>query len=111
MHLPRAEGDVHEREAGEDLLLDRLGPATADSDDPLRLLVLEPLGLPEMSEEAAVGALADRARVEEDQVGLVAGWRLRVADRLEHPLHALGVVLVHLAAERGQVIALHPASG
>ena len=31
--------------------------------------------------------------------------RLRVAERLEHPLHPLGVVLVHLAAERRQVVA------
>ena len=29
-----------------------------------------------------------------------------VAERLEHPLHPLGVVLVHLAPERGDVIAL-----
>ena len=29
--------------------------------------------------------------------------RLGVAERLEHPAHALGVVLVHLAAERGDV--------
>ena len=32
---------------------------------------------------------------------------LGVAERLEHPLHPLGVVLVHLTAERGHVVALH----
>ena len=34
----------------------------------------------------------------------------RVAERLEHPLHPLGVVLVHLAPEGRHVItaALHP---
>ena len=39
--------------------------------------------------------------------GVAAGGRLAVAQRLEHPLHALRVVLVHLAAERGDVVALH----
>ena len=33
--------------------------------------------------------------------------RLAVAERLEHALHPLGVVLVHLAAERRQVVACH----
>ena len=37
--------------------------------------------------------------------------RLRVAERLEHPLHPLGVVLVHLAAEGRQVVALHRRRG
>ena len=35
--LAGAEGDVDERELAEDLLLDRLGPAPADADDPLRV--------------------------------------------------------------------------
>ncbi len=104
--LARAEGDVDEREALEDLVLDRLRPAAADADDPLRALGLEPLRLAEVGEEAAVGVLADRAGVEEDQVGVIAAVRLGVAERAEHPLHALGVVLVHLAAERGHVEAL-----
>ena len=70
--LPRAEGDVDEREALEHLVLHRLGPAAADADDPLGVLGLEPLRLPQMGDEAAVGRLADRAGVEEDQIGLVA---------------------------------------
>ena len=37
VHLARAERDVDEREALEDLLLDRLRPAAADADDPLRV--------------------------------------------------------------------------
>ena len=36
--LARAEGDVDEREALEDLVLDRLRPAAADADDPRRVL-------------------------------------------------------------------------
>ena len=106
MDLARAEGDVDEREALEDLVLHRLRPAAADSDDPLRVLALEPLRLSEVGDEAVVGRLADRAGVEEDQVGLGALRARLVAERVEHPLHPLGVVLVHLAPEGGDVVAL-----
>jgi hypothetical protein len=105
--LTRAEGDVDERELAEHLVLDGLGPAAADADDPLRVVLLERLGLVEVGDEALVGLLADRAGVEEDEVGLVAGGGLAVAERLEHALHALRVVLVHLAAEGGDVERLH----
>jgi hypothetical protein len=107
VHLTGAEGDVDEREAREDLVLDRLRPAAADADDPLGVLALEALGVAEVREELAVGLLADRAGVEEDDVGVRGGGRLGVAERLEHALHPLGVVLVHLAAERRDVVALH----
>ena len=70
VHLAGAEGDVDEREALEHLLLDRLRPAAADADDPLGLFALQALGLAEVRDEAAVGRLADRAGVEQDQVGL-----------------------------------------
>ncbi len=107
MGLARAERDVDEREALEHLVLDGLRPAAPDPDNPLRLFALEPLGLPQVRDEAGVGGLADRARVEQDQIGLGPLGRLAVAERLEHPLHPLGVVLVHLAAEGGEVVALH----
>ena len=106
--LARAEGDVDEREALEDLVLDRLRPAAADADHPRRVLGLEALRLPEVREEAAVGRLADRAGVEQDQVGAVTLRRLLVAERLEHAAHALRVVLVHLAPEGGDVVAPRP---
>src|ERR671935_59068 len=67
---------------------------------------LDALGLMQMRDEAAVGRLADRARVEEDEVGVLALGSLGVAERLEHALHALGVVLVHLTPEGGDVEAL-----
>ena len=73
--LAGAEGDVDEREAREDLVLDRLGPAPPDSDDALGVLALEPLGLAEVGDEAVVGRLADRAGVEEDQVGVARARR------------------------------------
>ena len=104
--LARAEGDVDERELAEDVVLDRLRPAAADADDDVGPRALDALGLVQVGDEAAVGRLADRARVEEDEVGVVALRRLGVAQRLEHALHALGVVLVHLAPERRDVEAL-----
>ncbi len=109
--LARAESHVDEREALEDLVLDRLRPATADADHALGVLGLQPLRVAEVGEEAAVGRLTDRAGVEEDQVGLVALGRGGVAERLEHALHALGVVLVHLTAERRHVIPLAAHTG
>ena len=70
--LAGAEGDVDERELAEDVVLDRLRPAAADADDDLRPRALDALGLVQVGDEAAVGRLADRARVEEDEVGVVA---------------------------------------
>ena len=106
VHLAGAKGDVHEREALEHLLLERLRPAASYPDHALGPFALQAARFTEMRDEAAVGRLADRARVEEDQVGVGAPRGLGVAERLEHALHPLGVVLVHLAAERGHVVAL-----
>jgi hypothetical protein len=102
--LSGSEGDVDERKLLEDLLLDGLGPAPADPDDPVGMRALEVLGLMQVGDEPLVGLLADGARVEEDQLGVLPRVHLRVSERLEHPLHALGVVLVHLAPERGDVV-------
>ena len=111
-HLSRAERNVDEGEALEDLVLERLGPAAADAHDPLGVLGLEPLRLAEVAEQPVVGRLTDRAGVEEDHVRRRAVVRLPVAERLEHALHALRVVLVHLAPEGGDVVALHgPSEG
>ena len=104
-HLARAEGDVDEGEVAEDRLLLALRPAPADGHDRLRALALDALGVAQVAEEALVRAAADRARVEEDQIRLVAPLRLGVPQRLEQPLHALGVVVVHLAPEGRQVVA------
>jgi hypothetical protein len=107
VHLAGAECDIDERKALEHLLLDGLRPAAADPDDSLRPLSLQALGRTEMRNEAAVGGLSDRAGVEEDQIRLIALLRLLIAERMQHPLHPLGVVLVHLTPEGGEVIALH----
>ncbi len=106
VHLTRPERHIHVREALEHLLLDRLRPASADPDHRVRRPALERVRLAQMRDEAVIRLLPDRARVEQDQIGLSALRRLAVSKRLEHALHPLRVVLVHLAAECGQVIAL-----
>src|SRR5271165_6996422 len=104
MDLSGPECHVDEREALEDLLLDRLGPAASDADEAPGAFPLQPLRLAEVGDEAAVRRLPDRARVEQDQVRILPGGRLAVAERLEHALHPLGVMLVHLAPEGGEVV-------
>src|SRR3712207_7238910 len=52
------------------LLLDRLRPAAAHADDALGVAPLQRRRLVEVGDEALVGLLADRARVEQDQVGV-----------------------------------------
>src|SRR5207249_3881462 len=61
----------------------------------------------EMSGETGVRLLADRAGVEDDDVRLLLDGRLAEAELLEHALDPLAVVSVHLAAERGDVVAPH----
>jgi hypothetical protein len=104
--LARTEGDVDEGEALEDLVLDRLRPAAPYSHHALGVFPLQSLCLAEARDEAIVSRLADRAGVEEDQVGSIRRRRLLVPQRLQHPLHPLRVVHVHLAAERCDVVPL-----
>ena len=103
--LARAEGDVDEREALEDLVLDRLRPAAADADDAARVLRFSRFASPRW----AMNRLSADSRIEQVLKRIRSASRalggLLVAERLEHAAHALGVVLVHLAAERGDVVA------
>ena len=54
-------------------------------------------------EDALLGAIADRARVDEHHVGVVEGGRTRVAGTGEDGTHNLCVRHVHLAAVRFDV--------
>ena len=109
--LAGAERDVDERELAEHLLLDRLRPAAADADDALRVAPLERLA----SCRWATKRSSAFSRIEQVLKRIRSASRalggLAVAERLEHALHALGVVLVHLAPERGDVVALHGPGG
>ena len=107
----RAEGDVHERVLLEDPLALRLGVAAADRDHPLGVALLEDARVPEVRREPRVRLLADRARVEDEHVGLLRRRRLAEPELLEQTLDPLGIVRVHLAPERGHVVALHACDG
>ena len=106
----RPERDVDLRVEVEDPLLLRLGEAAADGDHEVGILALPRAGIAEIGGELGVRLLADRARVEDDEIGLLLRDGLPQAERLEHALDALGVVAVHLTAERGQVVAAHGGS-
>ena len=108
VHLAGPERHVDERVVAEDLILDRLRPAAADPDHRAR-------GSRRLSARASYRCETKRSsafsRIEQvlnriRSASSRAG-HLGVADRLEHALHVLGVVLVHLTAEGGDVEALH----
>ena len=59
---------------------------------------LESLEIAKPAVELLLGSLADRARVDYDEVGVLVGIRHLEASLLEQPGHPLRVVYVHLAA-------------
>ena len=105
-----AERDVDLRVELEDPFALRLGVAAADGDDELRVLALPRSRVAEVGRELGVGLLADRAGVEDEDVGVRLRWRLAEPERFEHALDPLGVVSVHLAAERRDVVPAHATS-
>src|SRR5579883_781852 len=105
------EGDVDAREELEDALALRLRVAAADRDHPLGVLALAREGSAEVGGEPRVGLLADRARVEDDDVRLLGPRRLAEPELLEQALDPLRVVGVHLAAEGRDPVAAHAAQG
>ncbi len=98
-----AEHDVDVARPLDDELAVLLGQAPAHRDLQVGTLLLQRLQAAEVAVELVVGVLTDAARVEHDDVG-----RLDVVGGLhalgrEQPGDALGVVLVHLTAERAHV--------
>ena len=106
----RAEGDVDERITLEDAIALRLRVAAADCDHRVGVAHLEHLGVAEVGREPLVGLLADRAGVEHEHVSLARRRRLAEPELLQQAADALGVVRVHLAPERRDVVAAHGAS-
>ena len=103
-----AERDVDERVLLEDPVALGFRVTAADGDDRAGAAPLERCRIAEMRGQTLVGLLPDRARVEDEDVGLVAARRLSQAQFLQQPSDALGIVSVHLAAERGHEVAAHP---
>ncbi len=68
-----------------------------------RVRVLEPRELALPADDLLLGALADRAGVDDDEVGVLEAGRLGTAGLQQAAGHLLGVAAVHLAAERPDV--------
>src|SRR5919204_1027340 len=107
----RAEGDVDVGVELEQPLPLGLRIAAAHGDHLLRVALLQRLCLRQVGGEALIRLLADRASVEDEHVRLLLCRRLTEPELLEHTLDPLGIVRVHLAAERRDVVALHGAKG
>src|SRR2546425_4138134 len=103
----RPERDVDVRIEIEEPLALRFGVATPDRDHLLRVAPLDRGSLREMRRELLIGLLADRAGIEDENVGLVLRGRLAETELLQHALDPLTVVSVHLAAEGRDVVPAH----
>src|SRR5439155_17075205 len=101
------EGDVDIGVELEETLSLRLGVAPADGDHLAGIVLLQCRRLRQAGSELQVGLLADRARVEDEDVRRVLRRRLAEPQLFEHALDPLAVMSVHLAAERGDVIPPH----
>src|SRR5712691_401861 len=102
-----AERHIDERVLIEDPVPLSLRVAAADGDDEIGPLTLAGSGVPEIRSQSGVGLLPDRAGVKDQDVRVGRVDRLSEPERLEHALDPLGVVGVHLAPERGDVVAPH----
>ena len=99
----RAEDRVHPRRLLQDGFAVLLRQAPADGDLHARVGCLDRRQHAEVAVELVVRVLPHGARVEDDDVGLVA-LRRNVAGGLEHAGHPLGIVDVHLAAEGAHLV-------
>ena len=95
-----AKNNVDVIDVGEQALAIALGDAAAHGDHTLtqrrRRQALAGIAL---TIEASIGSLAHTARHEHDNIGMLRIERHKTAIRIEQATHALGVVLIHLAAE------------
>ena len=117
-------------------MLESLGYAEAPAREDADLILFNTCSIREKADNRLVGHLGEAKRLKAEDpervIGIGGCWsqsmkeqvfeqfpfvdvafgpglHLAVAERLEHPRHALGVVLVHLAPERGHVEARHGA--
>lgn len=99
-----AEHDLHMRHLSREGVPIPLSDASAYGDDPLPQRGGCPQGLVlqrhDMSEQARISGFSDTACHEDDDIGLFRAIDLCTSQGFEHADDALGVMLVHLAAER-----------
>jgi hypothetical protein len=94
----RAEHEIDVRRALLDDALLELRHAPHDTDNHVRPARLERAQLAELREHLVLGLLPDRARVDEDEVGVGLAVGQLVAVSSQQAGHPLRVVLVHLTA-------------
>ncbi len=99
-----AEDDVDPRGPADDLAPVLLREASAHRDLHAGMGVLDGTEMTQVAVQAVVGVLPDRARVEHDDVGGARRLRPDVAGRLQQPRDAFGVVHIHLAAVRPDLV-------
>ena len=105
------EDDIDPRRLVEDRVLVHLREAAADGDLHALALVLAGLQVAERAIELPGRVVADRAGVDDDDVGLFAELGSDIAGTLERPGESLGVVDVHLTAERPDLVGARTALG
>ena len=90
-------------------MLESLGYDEAPAPDEADLILFNTCSIREAADNRFIAHLGEARRLKREApdriVGVGAVVRLAVAERLEHALHPLRVVLVHLAAERRHVVA------
>ena len=89
--------EVHVRSAFEKRVPHALRHAAGDAENHLRAPLLQAFQLGDPSEHAALRVLADRACVDEHEVGLSRLADQFVSARAEDPFHQLAVSHIHLA--------------
>jgi hypothetical protein len=99
----RAEHEIDDGRPPADLVMVKLRHASHHAHDHVRPPRLDLAQFAELREDLVFGLLADRAGVEEDEVGVRFVFGQLVRLRLEQPRHPLGVVLVHLTAVRDEM--------
>ena len=100
----RADRQIDRGGAADDLGPFGLRYAAGDRDhDPPAALgggLLQPVHAAELGIDLVGGLLADVAGVQDDEIGVIGGRGLGVAFACERVRHTMGIVDVHLAAER-----------
>jgi hypothetical protein len=103
-HVVRAEDHIDPGGLVENGLLVHLRQAAPDGDLHACMLVLAGLQMPQRAVQLACGVVADRAGVDDDDVGVLAVTCGDIARALQRPGQPLGVVHVHLAAEGADLV-------
>src|SRR5262249_26571226 len=98
-----AEDEVGVRDRAQERLAALRGHTAANCDHHVALALLEPAQRAGRGQHLVFAVLADGARVDDDQVGLLARIGEPVALLAQHLDHAMNVVVVHLTAEILQI--------